>query len=78
MPQDGRIKLKLSKPKPLISVSTLYRPYLGKISTSYFDPSSAMLGIEALGYEDDQKALFMEALGKASRNATDYRSNRFW
>ena len=78
MPQDGRIKLKLSKPKPSISVSTLCRPLFGeKLVLRILDPSSAMLGIEALGYETRSKALFMEALEKASRHATDYRSNRF-
>jgi type IV pilus assembly protein PilB len=35
-----------------------------KLVLRILDPSSAMLGIDALGYEEDQKALFMEALDK--------------
>ena len=65
MPQDGRIKLKLSKTKAIdFRVNSLPTLFGEKLVLRILDPSSAMLGIEALGYEDDQKALFMEALEK--------------
>ncbi|WP_293735078.1 type IV-A pilus assembly ATPase PilB [uncultured Acinetobacter sp.] len=65
MPQDGRIKLKLSKNKAIdFRVNSLPTLFGEKLVLRILDPSSAMLGIEALGYEDDQKALFMEALEK--------------
>ncbi|WAU73260.1 MULTISPECIES: type IV-A pilus assembly ATPase PilB [unclassified Acinetobacter] len=65
MPQDGRIKLKLSKTKAIdFRVNSLPTLFGEKLVLRILDPSSAMLGIEALGYEDDQKALFIEALEK--------------
>ena len=65
MPQDGRIKLKLSKTKAIdFRVNSLPTLFGEKLVLRILDPSSAMLGIEALGYEDNQKALFMEALEK--------------
>lgn len=65
MPQDGRIKLKLSKTKAIdFRVNSLPTLFGEKLVLRILDPSSAMLGIEALGYEDDQKALFMDALEK--------------
>ncbi|MDH0032774.1 MULTISPECIES: type IV-A pilus assembly ATPase PilB [unclassified Acinetobacter] len=65
MPQDGRIKLKLSKTKAIdFRVNSLPTLFGEKLVLRILDPSSAMLGIEALGYEDEQKALFLEALDK--------------
>ncbi len=65
VPQDGRIKLKLSKTKAIdFRVNSLPTLFGEKIVLRILDPSSAMLGIDALGYEPDQKALFMEALEK--------------
>lgn len=65
VPQDGRIKLKVSKDRAIdFRVSSLPTLYGEKIVLRILDPSSAMLGIDALGYEEDQKALFLEALGK--------------
>ena len=65
MPQDGRIKLKLSKTKAIdFRVNSLPTLFGEKIVLRILDPSSAMLGIDALGYEPDQKALFMAALEK--------------
>ena len=65
MPQDGRIKLKLSKSKAIdFRVNSLPTLFGEKLVLRILDPSSAMLGIEALGYEDEQKALFMDALDK--------------
>ncbi len=63
VPQDGRIKLALSKKKSIdFRVSTLPTMWGEKIVMRILDSSSAMLGIDMLGYEADQKALFTEAL----------------
>jgi len=65
VPQDGRIKLKISKTKAIdFRVNTLPVLYGEKIVLRILDPSSAKMGIDALGYEDDQKALYLEALNK--------------
>ena len=65
VPQDGRIKLKLSKTKAIdFRVNSLPTLFGEKLVLRILDPSSAMLGIDALGYEEAQKALFMEALDK--------------
>ncbi len=65
MPQDGRIKLKISKTKAIdFRVNSLPTLFGEKIVLRILDASSAMLGIDALGYEPAQKALFMEALEK--------------
>lgn len=65
MPQDGRIKLKVSKTKAIdFRVNSLPTLYGEKIVLRILDASSAMLGIDALGYDPDQKALFMAALDK--------------
>lgn len=64
-PQDGRIKLKLSKNKAIdFRVNSLPTLFGEKIVLRILDPSSAMLGIDVLGYEPDQKELFLEALHK--------------
>lgn len=63
VPQDGRIKLALSKKKSIdFRVSTLPTMWGEKIVMRILDSSSAMLGIDMLGYEKDQKAIYMEAL----------------
>ena len=65
VPQDGRVKLKLSKTKTIdFRVNTLPLQFGEKIVLRILDPSSARMGIEALGYEDDQKQLYMEALAR--------------
>lgn len=65
LPQDGRIKLKISKNKAIdFRVNTLPTLWGEKIVLRILDPSSAKLGIDMLGYEPEQKALYMEALGK--------------
>ncbi|HBF06658.1 MAG: type IV-A pilus assembly ATPase PilB [Gammaproteobacteria bacterium] len=65
IPQDGRIKLKLSKTKAIdFRVNTLPTLFGEKICLRQLDPDSAKLGIDMLGYEDDQKALYLEALAK--------------
>jgi type IV pilus assembly protein PilB len=65
VPQDGRMKLNLSKTKSFdFRVSSL--PTLGgeKIVLRILDAAAAKLGIEKLGYEDDQKQLFLDAINK--------------
>ncbi len=62
-PQDGRIKMKLSKNKSIdFRVNTLPTLWGEKIVLRILDPSSAKMGIDALGYEEIQKNLFMDAL----------------
>ena len=63
VPQDGRIKMKLSKTKAIdFRVNTLPTLWGEKIVLRILDPSQAKRGIDALGYEEDQKKLFMDAL----------------
>lgn len=63
VPQDGRIKMKLSKTKAIdFRVNTLPTLWGEKIVLRILDPSQAQMGIDALGYEDDQKQLYMAAL----------------
>ncbi|WDE06046.1 type IV-A pilus assembly ATPase PilB [Thalassomonas viridans] len=65
IPQDGRIKLALSKKKSIdFRVSTLPTMWGEKIVMRILDSSSAMLGIDMLGYEADQKAIYMDALAQ--------------
>ena len=65
VPQDGRIKMKLSATKSIdFRVNTLPTLWGEKIVMRILDPSSAKLGIDALGYEDDQKKLFLAALAQ--------------
>lgn len=65
VPQDGRIKLKISKSKSIdFRVNSLPVLFGEKLVLRILDASQAKMGIDALGYEDDQKELFMEALGK--------------
>ena len=65
VPQDGRIKLAISKKKSIdFRVSTLPTMWGEKVVMRILDSSSAMLGIDVLGYEPEQKAIYMEALEK--------------
>ena len=65
LPQDGRIKLKLRGGHSIdFRVSSLPTLYGEKLVLRILDSSSAKLGIDALGYEPDQKALYLEALEK--------------
>jgi len=62
-PQDGRIKMRLSKSKSIdFRVNTLPTLWGEKVVIRILDPSSAQMGIDALGYEQDQKDLYMAAL----------------
>jgi type IV pilus assembly protein PilB len=66
LPQDGRIKLKISKTRAIdFRVNTLPTLFGEKIVLRILDPSSAKLGIDALGYEDEQKKLYMDALAQS-------------
>ena len=65
VPQDGRIQMKLSKNRSIdFRVNTLPTMFGEKIVLRILDPASAQMGIDALGYDDDQKALYLEALAK--------------
>jgi type IV pilus assembly protein PilB len=63
VPQDGRMKLRLSATRAIdFRVSTLPTLFGEKICMRILDPSSATLGIDALGYDPDQKELLMNAI----------------
>jgi type IV pilus assembly protein PilB len=65
IPQDGRIKMKLSKNRAIdFRVSTCPTLFGEKIVLRLLDSSSAKLGIDALGYEEFQKELYLDALSK--------------
>jgi type IV pilus assembly protein PilB len=65
VPQDGRIKMRLSKNRAIdFRVSTCPTLFGEKVVTRILDPSSAMLGIDALGYEPFQRELYMKYLAK--------------
>jgi type IV pilus assembly protein PilB len=65
VPQDGRIQMKLSKKRAIdFRVNSLPTMYGEKIVLRILDPASAQMGIDALGYEEDQQALYVEALKK--------------
>jgi type IV pilus assembly protein PilB len=65
IPQDGRIKMRLSKNRAIdFRVSTCPTLFGEKIVLRILDPSSAMLGIDALGYEPFQKELYLKYLAK--------------
>lgn len=65
MPQDGRIKLKLSKKHSIdFRVSTLPTMWGEKVVMRILDSSSAKLGVEVLGYETEQQELFLNALSQ--------------
>ncbi|WP_426271024.1 type IV-A pilus assembly ATPase PilB [Dyella kyungheensis] len=65
VPQDGRIKLNLSKSRSVdFRVSTLPTLFGEKIVLRILDGSAAKLGIDALGYEESQKQLYVDAIHK--------------
>lgn len=62
-PQDGRIKMRVSKSKSIdFRVNTLPTLWGEKIVMRILDSSSAQMGIDALGYEESQKQLYLDAL----------------
>jgi type IV pilus assembly protein PilB len=65
VPQDGRIKMKISKKRAIdFRVNSCPTLFGEKVVLRILDPTSAQLGIDALGYEDEQKDLYMENLMK--------------
>src|SRR5688572_26038655 len=65
LPQDGRIKLNISKTKQMdFRVSTCPTLFGEKVVLRLLDGSAAKLGIDKLGYEDTQKQLYLSALAK--------------
>jgi type IV pilus assembly protein PilB len=65
IPQDGRIKMKLSKNRAIdFRVNTCPTLFGEKVVCRLLDPSSAQLGIDALGYEENQKRIYLENLAK--------------
>ena len=65
IPQDGRMKMQLSKKRSIdFRVNTCPTLFGEKIVLRILDPTSATLGIDALGYEKDQKQLYLNALSK--------------
>ncbi|HEX4895296.1 MAG TPA: type IV-A pilus assembly ATPase PilB [Solimonas sp.] len=65
VPQDGRIKLYISKTKAIdFRVSTCPTLFGEKICCRILDPSQAQLGIDALGYEPEQKEAYLKALSR--------------
>jgi type IV pilus assembly protein PilB len=65
IPQDGRIKLNLSKTKAIdFRVSTCPTLFGEKVVLRILDPTQAQMGIDSLGYEPDQKELYMKALAR--------------
>ena len=65
VPQDGRIKMRLSKNRAIdFRVNTCPTLFGEKIVLRILDPASAKIGIDALGYEDDQRALYQKHLDK--------------
>ncbi len=65
VPQDGRIKLNLSKSKQIdFRVSTLPTLFGEKVVLRILDGGAVKLGIDKLGYEPDQRKLFEEAIDK--------------
>jgi type IV pilus assembly protein PilB len=65
VPQDGKIKLRLSKSRAIdFRVNTCPTLWGEKVCLRILDPSSAKLGIDALGYEPFQKELYLNNLAK--------------
>jgi type IV pilus assembly protein PilB len=65
VPQDGRIKMKISKNRAIdFRVSTCPTLFGEKVVMRILDSSAAMLGIDSLGYEPFQKQLYLEALAR--------------
>jgi type IV pilus assembly protein PilB len=63
VPQDGRIKMRISKNRAIdFRVSTLPTLWGEKVVMRVLDPASATLGVEKLGFEKEQRELFTEAI----------------
>jgi type IV pilus assembly protein PilB len=65
VPQDGKMKLKIGPDRVIdFRVSTLPTMFGEKIVIRILDPSSAKLGIDALGYEPEEKERLIQAIGR--------------
>ena len=65
VPQDGRIQMKISRKRAIdFRVNTLPTLFGEKIVLRILDPTSAQLGIDALGYDADQKELYLKTLNQ--------------
>ena len=65
VPQDGRMKLKVGPDRVIdFRVSTLPTLFGEKIVIRILDPSSAKLGVDALGYEPEEKKRLLDAIGR--------------
>jgi type IV pilus assembly protein PilB len=65
VPQDGRIKLKLSRSRDIdFRANTLPTLYGEKVVLRILDSSSAQVGIDALGFEPEQRDAFLSAIAK--------------
>ncbi len=65
LPQDGRIKMKLSKTRTIdFRVNTLPTLWGEKVVLRVLDPASARLGVHALGFDDAQQRLLIDALAQ--------------
>jgi type IV pilus assembly protein PilB len=65
VPQDGRIKLKLSRNRDIdFRVNTLPTLYGEKVVLRILDSSTAKVGVDKLGFEEEQKDAFLDAIGK--------------
>lgn len=65
VPQDGRIQMKLSRNRAIdFRVNTLPTLFGEKVVLRILDPSSAQMGIDALGYEEDQKEMYLKTLNQ--------------
>lgn len=65
VPQDGRIKLKVRPDQAIdFRVNTLPTLYGEKVVLRILDPGSTKLDVDALGFEPEQKALFLSALAQ--------------
>ena len=63
VPQDGRMRLVISKTRAIdFRVSTLPTLFGEKIVMRILDPSQAQMGIDALGYDEDQKKILLDAI----------------
>ncbi len=65
VPQDGRMKLRLSKNRTIdFRVSTLPTLYGEKVVIRILDAGATTLGVEQLGFDEDQQAVYMDAIGR--------------
>jgi len=65
IPQDGRIRVAISNRQSIdLRVNTLPLQFGEKVVMRILDPSSTTMGIDSLGYEDDQRSAFLTALNK--------------